>query len=228
MAKSAADICNKALSRIGIKAYIDNFDTDGSEEAETAGLYYDDTRDLLLAAYPWPFATLRKTLVVKADELPRDGWSFIFALPDNCLQTRRLYPVGTARGVTAMMQDLYPPNQVLLETANPRSPRADQRIPYEIEKSSTDDTAVLLCDLDVPILFYTAKVSDVAKFHPLFTDALAWYLAAEMAMPLTIDQKREDYARKKFKEVVGTALATLFQGQQQDENPLPEMLAARR
>lgn len=208
MAKSAATICNKALAHLGIKTYIDDLATTGVEEAETASVFYDDTLEACLAAFPWPFATLRAALaeVDYATEPARDGWDRIFKIPDGCLAPRKIWPAG--QSVRAL--------------------RSDERIPYAIEKSSTDDSQVLLCDEESPILFYTARVTDVARFPPLFTDAFSWLLAAEMALPLTVKPALDKYARDMYRAKISEARAMSMSEQQEDVEPETESIAARR
>jgi hypothetical protein len=225
MATAEADICNKALARIGITEYIDDLTTDQSEEAQTCNVFYTDLRDACLAAFPWPFATLRQVLTIKADEPLRDGWRNVFALPAKCLKPRKIWPTG----LNVALFQAYPflPGQVPPVSMNPRTPRSDQRIPYAIEKSSTDDTQVLLCDLDTPSLFYTAQVTDPVKFPPMFVEALAWLIASEIASPLTKDPKKVAYAEQKYNRVIREAWADALNSVQEDIPPDSEMIIGR-
>lgn len=226
MATSEADICNKALGRIGITEYIEDIDgTDQSEEAETCAVFYEDLRDLCLAAFPWPFATLRATLNVKSDEPYRDGWRKVFALPEDCLKARKIWPAG----LNVALFNAYPylPGQVPPVSMNPRTPRSDQRIPYEIEKSSTDDTRVVLCDLDTPILFYTARMTDPSKFPPEFVDALAYLIASEISTPLKKDPKFTTMMWNLYQKKIADAWAAIMQERQEDQPPDSEMITAR-
>jgi hypothetical protein len=206
MARSDAQICNMALARIGIKTFIDDLSDTDIEEAETCNVFYADMRDACLAAFPWPFATLRAALALAGDEQERDGWAYVFKLPDGCLAPRKIWPAGTVT----------------------RNPRSDQRIPYAIEKATNGDGQVLLTDEPSPILFYTSRIEDPAKFPPLFVDALAWLLAGEMAMPLTAKPALEEAARKRYLGKIGEARAEAFNEEQEDQPPETESIAARR
>lgn len=208
MATSEAQICNKALARLGIKSFIEDLSDDGTEEAEACNVFYEDTRDACLAAFPWPFATLRKALaeVDYTTEPARDGWDKIFKLPDGCLAPRYIREAGDTL----------------------RAFREDDKIPFVIEKASVDDSQVLLCDLETPVLFYTARVEDVTKFPPLFVDAFSWLLAQELAMPLTVKPDRLTLAQKMYTMKINEARAMSFNGQQEDPQPETESIAARR
>jgi len=208
MATSEADICNKALAKIGIRgAFVADMRNDDSEEAEVCAVLYDDLRDACLAAFPWPFATLRRVLarIDAAVEPARDGWAFVYAMPTGCLQPRKMWPAGQGE----------------------RSLRSDQRIPFAIEKALAGDDQVILCDLETPVLFYTARVEDVTKFTPLFVDAFAYLLGAEIAPSLTSKASIEQSARQRYFLKISEAQAASLNSQQEDVAPEPEALAAR-
>lgn len=208
MATSNADICNQALIRLGIRgALIDDLAADQHEEAEVMNAIFEDVRDVCLAAFPWPFATLRKTLaqIALAQEPTRDGWLYVFAVPADCLQEREIWQTGT----------------------DPRNLRSDQRVPFAIEKSTGDDTRVLLCDLPSVTLRYTAEFTDASRFHPLFKDALAWLLAAETATALSGKEAKEDTCRKRYALKIQEAQVAALNGQREDPDPLPEAIAGR-
>jgi len=203
MATGDAGVCNLALARVGITKYIDDLDEE-TKEAETCKVFYSTLRDSCLAAFPWSFATLRQTLAVKADEPARDGWAKIYALPDDYLAVRKVCEPGVTRMITAQ-----------------------QRVPYVIEKSSTDDSSVLLCDIDTPLVFYTAKFLNPQKFPPLFADAFAWLLASEIAMPLNVKLERAEVARKVYKEKIKEAWAASLNQEQEDPSPEAEAIRER-
>jgi hypothetical protein len=67
---------------------------------------------------------------------------------------------------------------------------------WKLEHDAT--AAVLLSDAESPELVYIGRVTDTARFSPAFDDALAWLVAAEIAMPLTTDQRLELRAREGY------------------------------
>jgi hypothetical protein len=208
MATSNANICNQALIRLGIRgALIDDLVSDQHEEAEVFNAIFENVRDACLAAFPWPFATLRKTLnqIAAAQEPARDGWAYVYAVPNDCLQERKIWQTGY----------------------DPRGRRADQEDTFVIEKSSIDDSRVLLCDLPAVTLLYTARFTDSSRFHPLFVDALAWLLAAEAAPALTGKEAKEDQCRKRFWQKIQEAQVAALNGQREDQPPTTESIAAR-
>ena len=173
-----------------------------------------------IAASPWPFATLRQTLAQLANEPKRDGWSYVFGLPANCVLTRKIWPLGSS----PTLADLYGQP---ISSATMRKPRADQRIPFTIEKSSLDDGQVLLCDLAQPVLFYTAMVADPTKYPALFTDALGWLLASEAALAITGKLTTVQWCDKNALAAIHAAQVAALNAQQDDTEPTTETIAAR-
>ena len=222
MATAEAQICNKALARIGIKNWIDDLTTDQSEEAEACNVFYEDNRDSLLKRFNWPFATRRAVLAQLANE-SRGGWAYCFALPADCLKARYIFPDGLSQVLYTPVQ----PSQLLGIWTNPRTPRVDQRVPFAIEKQANTESAMLLCDYSTPTLVYTAKTADVAQFSALFTDALAWLLATDLAMALTLRPDRYDLAKKEAAEALKLCEAESLNEAQEDVPPDSEVISAR-
>jgi len=194
---------------LGIRgALIDDLTADQHEEAEVFSAIFENVRDACLAAFPWPFATLRKPLaqIAESQEPARDGWLYVYALPEDCLQEREIWETGT----------------------DPRFLRSDQRQPFAIEKASADDSRVLLCDLPSVTLRYTTHFSDAARFHPVFADALAWLLAAEAASALSGKEIKEDQCRRRYLMKIQEAAVAALNGQREDPEPTPEAIAARQ
>lgn len=83
MALNDIALCSRALIRIGA-APITSFN-DGTAESEIAGALYDSTRDALLSAYPWTFATGQIALT-QLGTPPIADYSFAFGLPNDYLR----------------------------------------------------------------------------------------------------------------------------------------------
>lgn len=148
-------ICNMALSHLGGRGRISSL-SEASEEARQCSLHYRSARDETLRALPWPFAAKRKSLALTG-EPPPPGWGFSCEYPADCLAPRYLAP--PARG-----------------EASP---------PFEVGVSSDLSRRLIHADVASPVLVYTARVANPALFDPMFASALAFRLAAYVAMPLT-------------------------------------------
>ena len=92
MARSEVSICNAALGHLGNHSDIQSLD-EASAEAKKCKKYYADTRDEVLRAHHWGFATSFVTLATHSDTAPA-VWTYVYAYPNNCMKAR--YIVDTA------------------------------------------------------------------------------------------------------------------------------------
>ncbi len=81
------EICNLALSRIGVDNVISL--TEASESARACLQFYDHCRRVVLRKYPWTWATRRVQLAELSDK-PID-WEHSYRYPAKCACLRKLY-----------------------------------------------------------------------------------------------------------------------------------------
>jgi len=101
MALTDIALCSRALIRLGAQP-ITSF-TDGSAESEICGALYDQSRDALLSAYGWNFATKQMTLT----QLTEDGsgdLKNVFALPNDFLRALTAGSNGVNSGIDYRIQ----------------------------------------------------------------------------------------------------------------------------
>ena len=96
MALTAIGLCSRALIKIGATA-ITAFD-EGTAEAEVAASLYEPTRDALLSANAWSFATRQATLPMLAAE-PLADYTAAFQLPADFLRALGAGIGGRGRGL---------------------------------------------------------------------------------------------------------------------------------
>jgi len=152
------DICNLALSHIG-REHIAALNED-TEAARTCKLHYDLQRKVLLRAYTWSFA--KKYIKLAEIDTKTPGWRYTYAYPNDCVMARKLY----AKDNTWLyLEKNFPGNmdQVLLN----------------------DNTKALVCNHAEAYLEYTYDCKDADLFTEDFTQALSYYLAAAICVPLT-------------------------------------------
>lgn len=97
MAISSIALSSRALLKLGADT-IASFD-DGTAEAEIAANLYPSTRDALLSAHPWGFATAQATLPRLTAE-PVADFAYAFQLPADFLRALSAGPTGRGRGIT--------------------------------------------------------------------------------------------------------------------------------
>jgi hypothetical protein len=154
-ATSETQICNLALMRCGT-AQIGAL-TEANKRAEACALHYGPTRDAVLRAHPWNFATRRAELAQQDAEHATFEFAYKYPLPSDFLKLTRtdLEAFGYTEGID-----------------------------YRVELDSTQ-TLCLFSPESSHFIEYTARVSNVAVYDPLFVDVLAARLAAEIAPWIT-------------------------------------------
>ncbi|TWA67204.1 tail tube protein [Azospirillum brasilense] len=96
MALTAIGLCSRALIKIGATA-ITAFD-EGTAEAEVAAALYEPSRDALLSANAWSFATRQARLARLADD-PVADYGVAFQLPADFLRALGAGAGGRGRGL---------------------------------------------------------------------------------------------------------------------------------
>jgi hypothetical protein len=201
VATAEADICNLALLRIGQRQTIDDLDEE-SEQAEACSVLYPLARDAVLEAARWPFATGRAELAALSG-VTRTNWQYVYALPTDYLAARFIVVAGL------------------------RAPAVDQRIPYALEYDSITKKQVLLTDLSPAELVYTARIENVALFSPLFVQALAWKLAADLCLALPVKPGVGVAMQQQYRIALSEAAASMLNQQQGDPPPDSEFVRER-
>ncbi|PZR17528.1 MAG: hypothetical protein DI536_04235 [Archangium gephyra] len=155
---TAEAVCNLALGLVGQRQFIDRLD-EPSTEAQVATVYYEQTRNKVLAAFRWRFATQRAVLALTAET--RSGWTFAYAAPAKMLVAQRIFDGN-------------------------RNPGEGEEIPFAKELNDAGDGYLILTDQPDAELIFTRELTTVALFPPHFVDALAAHLAVCFAGALPV------------------------------------------
>ena len=178
---SKVQICNLALSRIGARR-IQSL-SDSIKEARECTAHYDFARDAVLEDHDWTFARKRLTLALLSDTY--SGWEYAYQYPSDCVIARHIYndtgaDTGTSYDIDS---DRYEP---LGKTE------------FEIVSSEDKDYRVILTNKEDAELRYTARVTDANLYSAKFVSALAFRLAAELAIPIRSDSKLAQSVMKSY------------------------------
>lgn len=153
---SAVDICNLALSHLGDAANISSIDPpEASLQAELCQRFYPIARDFILERHTWRFATKRQELAILSS-ITLPSWQHAFGVPSDMIRPVKLLNTDAADD--------------------------QESESFIIEMVGT--TQVLFANIDTPRITYIARVTDTAKFSPLFVSALSYQLAGYLAGPL--------------------------------------------
>ncbi|GFE61929.1 hypothetical protein [Geobacter sp. AOG2] len=198
---SEVSICNMALARCGVTLFMESA-TEASQQASVCNLFYVPVRDRVLQAWPWQFA--RKYVLLQELGSPPSCWQYRYHYPSDCLKVRRLVRAGE------------------------RGQAVGAPVPFEIGEAEASAARAILTDLPGAEAEYTARITDVALFPPSFASALAWALAAEIAIPLTTDLNRAQLAQRMYAQALLEAGAdALNEGRTGDEAE-SDFIKARR
>lgn len=195
---SVIQICNMALTRIGQNQLILSID-EQSQAAELCNLHYEDARDAVLRDFDWPFAEARVYLADIGS--PPTNWAYRYRYPTDCLKARRIAIPGN------------------------ENPRADERVPYQVIHA--DGGRAIVTNQPQAELVYTAKVEDTTYFDPLFVSALAWRLAAEIAMGLQARPENFQAAQQQYMFALSQAQAVALAEAQRMPLPESEFISVR-
>lgn len=171
------DIYNMALLRIGNSATVASTD-ENSPEARACKTFYAQCRDTMLRDFPWGFARRRVTLAQTTDPVPTN-WQYVYGYPSDCLRLLGMVLPGTTQPLTI------------------------QQIPFQLAYNGTG--RVIYCNTPSVEAIYTAQVTDPTLFDPIFTSALALFLAAEIAMPLAVKPDIQAMLKQAYTQMMNTA-----------------------
>ena len=197
---SSTEICNMALSHLGIGREIASFD-EKSQEAAACRRFYETARQATLRDFPWPFATRYQTLaLIKAN--PTIEWGFAYAYPSDCAKLMRI-------------------------VSGNRNDTSATRVVYEV--ASFPEGRAILTDQATAQAQYTADISDTNLFQQDFVIALSYRLAALMAPRLTGGDafKLGQAAFNSYLFAISRAEASAMNEIQQDLPPDSEFILAR-
>ena len=196
---SDVEICNIALSRVAHSQPIASL-TEKSKAAELCRMFYGPMRELVLRAFPWPFA---ESLVALADiGTPAPGWAYRYRYPSECLKVRNIVVPGQRRTMTS-----------------------DQLIPYKI--GYDDGGRVIHTDQPGAVCRFTFKIEDATFFDAQFADALAWRVAMELALPLSSKADLQQFSTQQYNLAMSLAKGAAFQESQDDPDPESEFIRVR-
>lgn len=196
---SDIEICNVALSRVAHTQPIVSF-TERSKAAELCSVFYTSLRDLVLQAFPWPFA---ESIVALADlGSPVNGWAYRYRYPASCLKVRDIVQPGWRRALTS-----------------------DQQIPFQIGYDAGG--RVIHTDQPEASCRFTFRVEDSTFFDPQFADVLAWRLAMDLALPLSSKPELQQFAAQQYQMALTIAEGSAFEEGQDDPEPESEFVSVR-
>jgi hypothetical protein len=151
------EICNLALSHLGVGLTLADVETENSESAQVCRTFFDTTRDIVLKDFSWTFATKFLDLVL-IEEDPTSEYGYSFRYPNDCLKIRKILS-----GI--------------------RNDSRQSRIHYKIGQDA--DGKLIYCDEKEPCIEYTMRNDDYSEYPVDFAMALSFRLAYYICPRLT-------------------------------------------
>lgn len=201
MLTTEAQLCNIALLRVGERQTIDSLE-ETTEAARACKSLYAPARDACLEEHWWTFATKRVVLATSTEE--RAGWEYAFAMPSDCLVPQYIYT-----GI--------------------RNPAPASRLRFAQELNDAGDGYLILGDFDSTTspLVYTSRIENVRLFPPMFADAVAWRLAVDLALGLTVKPQVGLAMRQGYQIALNRAIASDLRLGEDDVEPDSEFISIR-
>lgn len=176
-------IWNLALGRLGDGATVGAPD-ERSRQAELCRQFYPLARRAVLEMRDWNFNTRIAALAPVAAPPEAAEWRAAYAFPTNAL---RVFRVGDGYSLAGSADAKGADFEVI---------------------TAADGARIILTDWPEAACKFTIDVVDEARWSPLFTDALTWYLAATLAGPLLLGETGRNQGRamlQEFRAVLGEA-----------------------
>jgi hypothetical protein len=212
---SDVQICNMALAHCGVTTLIADL-AESSQQGELCNLFYEPTRNKVSQAIPWPFA--RKYAPLQDIGSPPANWGFRYLYPTDCLKFRNI----VNNGYVPFLPGFYPGYHADFTLCLP--PRA----PFSIGLATDASSRVIYSNVAAAQGEYTVLVTDPTLFPQTFVNALAWALAAEIAIPLTTDMQRAQLARTMYMTAILEAGADLLNENADGPQPESDFIRCRR
>lgn len=190
MARDVLEIWNQALSYVGSRAAVQDL-TEDSREAQHLNSVWGLIRDSELegpVGFDWNFLTAYRSLAALdlGDDLPA-SWAYAYQYPSDCMRFR--FIEGTSRS-------------------------EEDPLAYEI--GSWSNKRVIYTDMEDAVGCYTRFVTDPNLWSAKFCVALAWKLAASLAMTEIGTVGDAAAMEKVYSAEIGRAMAQSANEEQRD------------
>lgn len=207
MASSAVDVCNLALTNLGVGTEIAELD-ERTAEAKACNRVYENARDEVLRSFNWPFAKKHVALALvttKGDAShPTSEFKFSYRYPSDCLMARK----------------------ILSEVRNDsRSSR------WTFDEMCDDQGTLIVSDKPLAVLEFTSTLGqNPGRWTADFVTALSHLVAAKVGPRLTKgDPFKTGTAQfELYKRAIAIARANSANEVQPDEDPESDSILIRR
>lgn len=244
---NSTDVCNQALGHIGWTQRLTSL-ADQTPSGVMCTAFYGQARDEVLRATIWPFAVHHLQLApidpaALENKIVPQQFRFAFLYPAACLRFWGLFRYSNRLSIDAQRDTTAVQTGATPTRWNDNGFRLWHRNPADFEKiryvreSDSNVGQILLSDEREPVAEFLRSpgktvngvfVEDVTQWDPDFVRAVALLTASYLAGPLKKDTALAAQMLQAYKAAIGEASANAEQEIQQDPQPLPNFIRARR
>jgi len=157
---SKTEICNIALSHIGVDKEIANIDTEKSEEARACRRFFDITRKQFLRETHWNFASEFKPLALVTEDTDI-GFAYAYRYPADCMDVRKIGYPGEYD-----IDCLYDPIDAIV------MPKSNYKVGRDVHGK------LIYTNIDSAFIYYTMDQEDTSVFSSNAIMAMSYRLAS--------------------------------------------------
>lgn len=190
MPRSEVDICNQALTAVGVSQFIQSLN-ENSLQAVVLRQFYHQTRDQVLEEFPWNFADS----YVQLQDIgsPPTGWGYRYRYPSDCVNAREIH-LPYASG----------PSGIVWTHPDKASPCSR----FAVVEDEQSGGKAIITNLAGAALHYTKRIINPALYSAKFVDAFAYLLASKVAAPLSAKPEYAQTALQAYQQAILAAGAS--------------------
>lgn len=218
-------VANLALSHLG-EPFLSDYTTDADLTAEAVRLHLPQCRETVLESHVWSFATRTQILTSASAYLPVTGNIGYFEDVGDHFET----PTDVDNPFVSEFQSAFLlPDDCLrvLKVAGDDLDLPRNRWDIQGRYLLLPDAADAATGVTAPLIYYIGARPAVSAWPTLFTDAVAFLLAARLAPLLTQDPRLTAELLQKHELALGKARSKDTRETRSKENHGPRQLAAR-
>lgn len=215
------EIWNRALGHVGDANTIAD---EGEENAQARAVrrMWPIARDAVLAAHHWRFAE-RTILATPYSPVPPGKWALAYLYPSDALHIRHLDLPKERVPVRGVYHDRYCGETWF---------RRDRVHPEEWEVGGVTsptgiDTQLILTDAELATITYTRRVEDATRYPVWVADVMAWKLAFDIAVPLSVSRETRAEAWKVYLDMMDQAMQRDARQQRPEPQRESDLISAR-
>jgi hypothetical protein len=221
---SPVDIANMALGLCGARSVITAF-TEPNPEAAQCSIWYDKDRLFILRAHRWNFARKQDTMTLLATApgvgnqpqtnlpWPFMPWAYSYEYPADCVQFQLILPIYNGTNWQGYM-----------------APNSQSPVRFKVSSTlnaSNQTIRAIFTNQNPAIGAWTQDITNPDLFDSQFTEALAYRLAASLAIPLSGDKALANSLAQKSAMVIAEAESRDGNEGLTIHNPIPDFVRVR-